>query len=311
MNALDLHVRPLAPERDLPALLALLNAIREVEGNPPTAAEAVRPSLEAPRYGRWVAEAAGEEGFLGLAVLFQQTPERSYGDIHVHPARRRRGVGRALAGALRTGAAAQGVRYLAIDVEADNQTALRFLLSQGYRFRGDVWALKLPAEAELPAPVWPAGYTVCSYADVDDLPLYTALNNRVFGDLWGHWENTPGLVDEAHVAEILTEFDPRGIFVVFDAGGAAVGECRARAFPPDAHSRAPHILDQPGVAPDHRAAGLHAPLALTAAHWLRAQAARPIRLESWGDAAATIDAYRALGFEPAEHEVSYVLDVAR
>ncbi len=311
MDTLDLHIRPVEQERDLPALLALLNAIREVEGNAATTAEAVRPSLEAPRYGRWVAEAAGEEGLLGLAVLFQQTPERSYGDIRVHPAWRRRGVGRALAGALLAGAAAQGVRYLAIDVEADNQTALRFLLSQGYRFRGDVWALNLPAATELPAPVWPAGYTVRSYADVDDLPLYTALNNRVFGDLWGHWENTPGLVDEAHVAEILTEFDPRGVFMVFDADGVAVAECRARACPPDAHSHAPHILDQPGVAPEHRAVGLHVPLALTAAHWLRAQAARAIRLESWGDAAATIDAYRALGFEPVEHEVSYVLELAR
>ncbi len=311
MDTLDLHVRPVEQERDLPALLALLNAIREVEGNAATTAEAVRPSLAAPRYQRWVAEAASEDGLLGLAVLFQQTPERSYGDIRVHPAQRRRGVGRALAGALRTRAAAQGVRDLAIDVDAANQTALRFLLSQGYRFRGDVWALKLPVEADLPTPVWPAGYSVRTYAEVDDLPLYTALNNRVFGDLWGHWENTPGLVDETHMAEVLTEFDPRGIFLVFDTGGAAVAECRARAFPPDAHPRASHILDQPGVAPDHRAAGLHAPLALTAAHWLRAQAARPIRLESWSDAAATIDAYRALGFKPVEHEVSYVLDVSR
>jgi len=90
MDTLDIHVRPVEPERDLPALLALLNAIREVEGNAATTAEALRPSLEAPRYGRWVAEAAGEEGLLGLAVLFQQTPERSYGDIRVHPARRRR-----------------------------------------------------------------------------------------------------------------------------------------------------------------------------------------------------------------------------
>jgi hypothetical protein len=211
-----------------------------------------------------------------------------------------------LSDALATGAAKAGTRYLAIDVAAGNRDALRFLLSQGYRFRGDVWALELSAAADLPAPIWPTGYTARSYADVNDLPLYTELCNLTFHDLWGHWENTPGLIDEAHKAERLALFDPRGIFLVFDAAGAAVAQCRTLASnEPDA----PHILDQPGVIPTHRDAGLHAPLALTAAHWLRAQSARPVRLESWGDAAATIALYQALGFELVEHEVSYVREV--
>ena len=125
-------------------------------------------------------------------------------------------------------------------------------------------------------------------------------------DRWGHWENFPGAMDEVHLAGILEQFDPAGIFIVRDSAGNAVAQCRAKAA---AHDTSPHILDQPGVIPAAGDAGLHAPLALTAAHWLLAQGAQPIRLESWGDSAATIAVYEALGFERVEHEVSYAREL--
>ncbi|MBK7218323.1 MAG: GNAT family N-acetyltransferase [Candidatus Promineofilum sp.] len=320
----EIHVRPLAPESDLPALVDLLTAIRHAEGNPtPATADELRPALAAPRTRRWVAPEPDGDGLIGLAVLFHQTPDRCYGDIRVHPAWRRRGVGRALSDALAAGAAELGTRYLAIDVAAgqtggaadqtggaaDNREALRFLLSQGYRYRGDTWALSLPAAAELPAPVWPAGYEARSLAEVDDLPLFVDLCNATFGDLWGHHENTPGLVTVERMAEGLS--DPAGAFLVFGPDGAAVGQCRTFPAAADAPPDAPHVLDQPGIVPDHRAAGLHAPLALTAARWLRELGARPIRLESWGESAATIALYETLGFALVEHEVSYVRGVGR
>lgn len=314
-----INVRPLEPEGDLPVLIGLLTAIRRAQGNEnPATADELRPALAQPGYRRWVATAADDNGLIGLAVLVHQTPDRCYGDIRVHPAWRRRGVGRALSDALAAGAAELGTRYLAIDIAAGptggaagNRDALRFLLSQGFRYRGDTWALSLPGAVELPAPVWPAGYGARSLAEVDDLPLFVELCNATFGDLWGHHENTPGQVTVERMAGWLADADPAGAFVVFGPGGALVGQCRtfpaAAGAPPDV----PHTLDQPGVVPAHRHAGLHTPLALTAAHWLRGQGARPIRLESWGDDATTIGMYEALGFELVEHEVSYVREVGR
>jgi GNAT superfamily N-acetyltransferase len=250
LNTSSFAVRPLVPESDLNGLLALLNAIRADEGAVPTTADALQVALAAPRYRRWVATEPGGEGLAGLAVLFHQTPDRCYGDIRVHPTWRRRGVGAALSDALVAGAAELGTPHLAIDITADNREALRFLLSQGYRFRGDTWALSLPAAAELPAPQWPAGYGARSLAEVDDLPLFVALCNATFGDLWGHHENTPGLVTVERMAEWLAEADPAGTFVVFGPGGVPVGQCRtfpaAAGAPPDA----PHVLDQPGIVPD-------------------------------------------------------------
>jgi len=315
----EIHVRPLAPESDLPALVDLLTAIRHAEGNPtPATADELRPALARPEFRRWVAPEPDGDGLIGLAVLLPQTPDRCYGDIRVHPAWRRRGVGRALSDVLAAGAAELGRRDLTIDVAAGqtsgaagNRDALRFLLSQGFRYRGDTWALSLPAAAELPAPVWPPGFGARSLAQVNDLPLFVALCNATFGDLWGHHENTPGLVTVEHMAEWLADADPTGTFLVFAPGGVPVGQCRtfpAATYAPD---EVPHVLDQPGIVPDYRAAGLHVPLALTAAAWLRERGARPIRLESWGDDAATIALYEALGFTLVEHEVSTVREVGR
>lgn len=306
-DVLSIAPRPFRPEQDLTSLVELHNTVEAAEGRPAAlTVERLAAALDAPNLYRWVVPAPGENSLAAYGVLFHQTTERCYGDIKVHPAWRRRGMGRLLADELAQKATELGTRYLAIDVDHANQDALRFLLSQGFRYRGDTWALVAPAGRMLPEPEWPDGYTVRSHAEVNDLPLYVALCNRTFGDLWGHWENTPGMVDEARMAGTLSHFDANGIFIVFDAAGAAVAHCRTLASTDDG---APHILDQPGVVPEARAAGLHAPLALTAARWLRDRADRPVRLESWGDPEATIAVYESLGFDRVEHEVSYVREL--
>ncbi len=67
-----------------------------------------------------------------------------------------------------------GTRYLAIDVAqqgqtsgprsqtggaADNREALRHCMSQGYRYRGDTWALSCPAGGRLPCARLAGGAT--------------------------------------------------------------------------------------------------------------------------------------------------------
>lgn len=304
-----IDLRPFRPDSDLRGLVELLNTVERAEGREGLVTVAIMESAIArPNSYRWVAlRPDGPEQLIGYGVLFHQTTERCYGDAKVHPAWRRQGIGRMLVDQLVEKATELGSRYLAIDVDHANQEALRFLLSQGFRFRGDTRAFVAPADRRLPFPVWPDGYAVRAYSEVNDLPLLVALCNRTFSDLWGHWENTPGMVDEARMADTLKSFDLSGIFIVFDPAGNAVAQCRTQASTDDS----PHILDQPGVVPEQRAAGLHAPLTLTAAHWLRAQGPQPIRLESWGDPAGTVAIYESLGFILAEHEVSYVRELRR
>lgn len=308
-EALSYVSRPFRPDRDLELLVELHNKIELSEDRPATlTTEQVKGSLDVPGLFRWVVDADGSTHELaGYGVLYQQMPARCYGDARVHPAWRRRGIGRVLIDALAEKTAELGSRYLAIDVNHDNQDAIRFLLTQGFRYRGDVWALLLPAGIELPRLELPNGYTVRHYAGQEDLPVMVELCNRAFGDLWGHWENVPGMVDAERMKEVLAEFDPEGIFIVVDANGEAVAQCRSQAAE---GADSPYILDQPGVVPEHRAAGLHVPLALHAAYWLRSRGGGPVRLESWGDPAATIALYEALGFEIAGHKVSYVREFA-
>lgn len=303
-------IRPLEPDADLDALLELLRVVARAEGQEPMTADRLQAALLGPKEERWVAINPTEShALIGYAVLFHQTTDRCYGDIKVHPAWRRRGVGRRLLDRLSGRAAELDARYLAIDVPADNQDALRFLLSQGLRYRGDVWALVAPAETIFSGAAWPEGYAVRSLAEVGDLTLFVDLCHRVFGDLWGHWENTPGMVTVERLRERLAAGGGDGDFILFDPTGAPVGQCRTRTAAAGAPAGTPHVLDQPGIVPEARDAGLHAPLALTAARWLRGQAPRPVRLESWGDRRETIALYESLGFALAEHEVSYVLEL--
>lgn len=304
-------VRPLNPETDLEGVLQLLNAVRLADGNgqAPTA-DQMRAAFASPGFHRWLAFDRSEpERSIGYGVLYHQTTERCYGDAQVHPLWRRRGVGRVLVEQLVEQAAALGTRYLTIDVAATHQEALRFLLSQGFRYRGNVWALVLPPEVELPAPQWPRGYRVTTLAEVDDLPLFVDLCHRTFADLWGHWENTPGMVTVERMAEWLAASDLTGVFIVLNAIGEAVGQCRTFLAAATAPADVPHTLDQPGVVLEHRDVGLARPLALAAAGWLRDRSIRPVRLESWGDTAETIAGYEALGFRLVRHEVSYVREV--
>ena len=305
---MSITVRPFRAAEDVESLVAVHNAVDEAGGRAPSlTAERLTNSLDAPDVFRWVAVAPERPGELaGYGVLFHQNVDRCYADVRVHPARRRQGVGRLLLAEIAAKAEALRVRWLTIDVDAANQDALRFLLTQGFRYRGDTWALLAPADAEFDPPTWPPGYTARSYAEAGNVPMLVDVSNRGFGDMWGHWENTPGLVDEVRMALSLERFDPRGIFLVFDETGAAVAQCRTLAAGDPAQ---PHILDEPGIVPEHRAAGLHAPLVLTAAHWLRARGNRPIRLESWGDSAETVATYTTLGFTLIEHEVSYVREL--
>lgn len=301
--------RPFQADSDLTALVVLHNVVEAAEGREATlTAEQMLKALDAADLYRWVVPMDGG-ALAGYGVLYQQTTERCYGDVKVRPNCRRQGIGRLLADQLAAKAAELGCRHLAIDVDAGNQDALRFLLSQGFRYRGPVWKLLLPAEATLLTPLWPSGYTVRTLADVDDLLLFVELCNMTFGDLWGHWENTPGMVTVERMRGWLEHSDREGVFIVYDAGGKPVAQCRTFPAAADAPAGSPHGLDQPGVVPEHRAAGLHAPLALMAAHWLRQRDSRPVRLESWGDSAERIAQYEALGFSRTGHEVSYVREL--
>jgi GNAT superfamily N-acetyltransferase len=302
-------VRAVDPAGDESALRLCLADIARERNRPESLVETVFAALaDRTRYRAWGAF-GGDGTLLALGTHFQQNAARCYADVDVLPAWRRLGLGSRVLRRMVDETAQLGARWLVVDVPSDDAAAGAFLRRNGLTPRGDVWALLAPAETSFPAATWLDGYHVTTYDRLQDVRALTDAFNAAFGDMWGHWENIPGLVTVESVGNMLAEADARGIVLALDAGGRIAGFCHATPFVGEQAS-APHLLDMPGVVPDHRHAGLHTPLVLEAAKFLQSQGPRPLRLESWSDPAETIALYEALGFERVLHEVSYGLDVA-
>jgi hypothetical protein len=166
--------------------------------------------------------------------------------------------------------------------------------------------MQAPADLALQEPKWPAGYSVRSFAEVQDVSRLVEVQNRSRRDMWGHWENTPGAVTGEVVARWLPHWDPNGIFLAFAPDGDMVGICRIDLAQEE---KAPDVLDAPTIVPEHRDKILQRPLVLAALHWQCSHRPRAVRLESWGDSEQTIGVYRSIGFTVRQHSVAYRYDL--
>ena len=225
-------------------------------------------------------------------------------EIIVHPNWRRRGLGSRMLDLLNDAARRAGARCTYNEMNERDTAATAFLKHNGFLLAGDVWVLRAPAEADFAEPAWPEGYFVRSYAEVNDIQMLTDACNRGFCDMWGHHENTAGGVKPEELGEWNKIWDPNGIFLAFAPDGSVIGSCRAEPGDPE------DLVDEPGVAPEHRRHRLQRPMVLTALRWLRAQNRRPVRLESWGDTPETVALYEEIGFELAEHAISWKYDLS-
>ncbi len=293
-------IRELTSEQDLEPWLRLVHAVElEKTGAVETTLEHLRRVLASGRGRRWVAESPTDpETLVGYARFYPQIPERIYVDILVHPHWRRRGLGSRMLGLLNAVARAAGAQCTYNEINEKDLPAIAFLRHNGYQPAGDVWVLRAPAEADFAEPAWPPGYFVRSYAEVADIQLLTDACNRGFADMMGHHENTAGGVKPEELGAWTKNWDPNGIFLAFAPDGSVIGSCKAQSVDPE------DLVDEPGVAPEHRHHRLQRPMVLTALRWLRAHSRRPVRLESWGDTPETVALYEEIGFQLVEHAVS-------
>lgn len=294
----DMTIRPL-DEADLPGWLALVQADEILQlGAARATEEALLAMLRRGRVKLW-ALCLADEGLVGCGLLYPQIRERCSLDVTIHPAHRRRGLGRHLLEHLACEAQALGADCLAADLPVENEGGQVFLERAGFEHVSHVWALNAAAETDFPALDWPQGFRARNFAEVNDLTVFTQAINRGYAHLWGHDENTAGGVTTADAARYLSRFDPRAVWIVFAPDGSPIGSCRAEV------GQQQDVLDGPGIAPEHEGLHLQVPLALHACAWLRAQGRRAIRLESWGDAEETIKLYEGVGFRVVEKYRAY------
>ena len=165
---------------DLAHLSDLLTAVEAHDQDGEDFSEtALREQLAWPHYDPeqdcWVIEAPDpSHELIGYSSVFAQTPTRSTLYVAIRPAWRRRGLGRALLSKALERARETGARQVTVYANAHNAAATAFLPRQGFWLVGSSWVLRAPADLVLEEAQWPHGYTLRSYAEVQQFSYHSA-----------------------------------------------------------------------------------------------------------------------------------------
>lgn len=318
MNVIDLNqliVRSFSPDQDIPRLLSLYHAVNEADqGGKELNEQSLRSQLELPgsdpRKDRWVIDSPDEPESLLASALVRVHPGSNIAqaNIIVHPGWRHRGLGSMLLSRVIDRASQRDTSAVQIYSNTKHQTASSFLQKHGFIAQGVYTELQLARETRLPPVIWPFGYSMRTYAEVQDVSILTQAMNLSYIPLWGHHE-----VSEADIASWLPNFNQQGLFLVFSEKGRVIGISRAE---PSAERSAKNgvptgYIDAPGVVPQHRRLDLYRALVLTGIKWLHDQGQAIIEMESWGDKLEVLKMYRELGFKDLSQLVCYQMLLSR
>lgn len=289
-------MRQFRPDTDLLPLVRLLTEVEAADRDGEDTSESAQrawmngPNHD-PRQDRWVIESPDQpDGLIGYGAIYTPTSERAAIYVAVHPAWRRRGLGSALLECVLNRARESGRSYASVYANEHNAAA------------------GIPLEEV----VWPAGYFMRTYAEVQQVSTWVEAINRSYEDLWGHGENTPGTATEEKFASRVPGWNQESMFLAFAPDGKVAGFCQMflnTEHVAETLGGAADYLNGPGVVPEHRGQGLYRPLILTAMHWQRAHSSRAITLELYGEDEQTVAIYQAVGFTLLQHFIAYRLDL--
>ena len=298
-------LRPYQPSQDFPALERLIHAVDHTDPQLQAWSYSLLEAKEFPHHAleqdRFVLMDRSEA--LGYGWIGGPQLERPDLWLCVHPEHRRKGYGSALLERLLKRARERGAGEAAGYIKEHRPEYAHFAAQRGFGRVGFYRELLRAAHLPLEPAVFPKGWTVRTYAQLPNPQTVVEAYQRSFGDLWGH---NPTTLE--NLTPWLEEIDPNGLFMLFDGLGNVAGNVvatRSLRLPSGPSGNEPHLLDAPGLAPEHRRPELYAALANLALEWLLALEKRDVVLESWGDADAVMSAYGALGFVESSRS-SYV-----
>ena len=293
------------PDDELLSLLRLLTAVEAHDQDGEDISEkALRQQLTwnnyDPRLDSWVVKNPDKpDELIGYASVSGRAGTRCTVYAAVHPDWRRRGLGRQLLDRAIERGEKTGADHFVVYANSQNGGAMAFLHRRGYEPAGASWSLSAAATQSFAEPVWPPGFTVCSFAEVMDFAILAAISNQCYGDMWGHSQNEQLATPESIAEMSLAYWPTESVFLAFAPDGDAAGLCIG--IPGETVD----VIDSPGVAPKYRHLALQRPLLLTVAHHLQSQQRKEIQLLSYGDDEQTIAIYQDVGFKLDAHFVAY------
>jgi len=250
----------------------------------------------------------------GYAHLGPEDPaEGRSGELVIHPAHRRRGLGLALALATLTQESALPVRLWA---HGDLPAAARLATAAGFRRTRVLWQMWRSLRDSVAEPRLPPAVSLRTFLPGQDEDDWLALNARAFASHpeQGRWTRA----DLAH-REAAAWFDPDGFFLA-ERGGHLSGfhwtKIHETATGRDAAGDSSGGTEPVGevyvvgVDPAEQGTGLGRALTLAGLRYLQDRGMPAVMLYVDGENAAAIRLYGSLGFAHSATDVMYTHDPA-
>ncbi|GII79667.1 mycothiol acetyltransferase [Sphaerisporangium rufum] len=223
------------------------------------------------------------------------------GELVVHPAHRRRGLGRRLAEAVLAGTGGR----LRLWAHGDGEGAGRLAAALGFTRARSLWQMRRSLYAPLPAAPMPDGYRLRTFEPGADEKAWLAVNARAFAT---HPEQGAWTMADLERREREPWFAPEGFFLaVRDGELAGFHWTKVHGGDgPDDHGHEPigevYVV---GVDPSARGTGLGRALTLAGLAHLRARGLGQVMLYVDEENTSAIRLYESLGFTRWDVDVMY------
>ena len=226
------------------------------------------------------------------------------GELVIHPAQRRHGLGLALARAAVTGA---GPAPLRIWAHGDLPAAAALAAAAGFTRVRSLHQMRRSLREAVPEPRLPDGITLRTFVPGQDEDAWLALNAAAFAT---HPEQGGWARAELEHRQAQPWFDPAGFFIAVRAGHLA-GFHWTKVHEPAGGGERTGEVYVVGVDPSEQGTGLGRALTLAGLQYLRGREIPWVMLYVDGENTAAIRLYTSLGFAHTSTDVMYEHSAAR